>query len=381
MNELLIVSDDNSSSKNYGIYYTINNRFYLIYTNKDKDEKNYVIMHIAKVLKEVNNTPEGIVPTGKYIGIDITDASEWETAIVNINEVISNKQKNTPTSVTFLPITEINGIGVKSSRTFKLREDVVEEIISKGNNEEVKPMVDDAEMVSIPTGVVEQPVVPEPIIEPLVEQPVNSESITEPLVEQSVISEPVTESLIDQSDIQPAVPNVETSVEPAVNDEVPTLAPNPFETASEPTIAETETKSDNLEQTAVNPYDTIKQQREEEMVNTLATDDMKDIVSSPVIPIDKLEEKENINNVSSTQQATLETNNDANNGDSFVDSIVADVSNIVDNPVSSNTTSEEIKNDKDYEQLYNDALEKTVELEKELTELHNKINNIKNIVE
>lgn len=351
MNELFILNEDNSSSKSYGIYYTINNRFYLIYTNKDKDEKNYVIMHIAKVLKEVNNTPEGITPTGKYIGIDITDASEWEAAIININDVISNKQNNTPTNVNFLPVSEINGINIKNSRTFKLREDVVESIISKKEEVEMNNMAS-------------------------LEKPVDLSSTdlaVETSAEQPVVSPaaPIAESII------PPVVNNETLTDSAVQDNpipIPPIAPNPFEMVT-PSAIET----NNEEQPVVSPYDAIKQQREDEMVTSLATDDMKDIVSSPVIPIDKLEENANI--VPSIEPDVENTNNNASSSESFVDSIVADVSNTIDDSNPSVVTNNDAKDDKNYEQLYNDALEKTIELEKELTELHNKINNIKNIVE
>ena len=116
MNELMIFDEENKEVKSYAIYYTINERFYAIYTTKEKDENNYVILHIAKVLKEVNNTPEGIVPTGKYIGLEISDQSEWDNAKANIGEIVANKQNNTPTSVTYLPVSEINGISIKSSK-------------------------------------------------------------------------------------------------------------------------------------------------------------------------------------------------------------------------------------------------------------------------
>ena len=89
MNELMILNEENREVKSYAIYYTINDRFYIIYTSKEKDENNYVILHIAKVLKEVNNTPEGIVPTGKYIGLEISDQSEWDIAKTNIGEIVS----------------------------------------------------------------------------------------------------------------------------------------------------------------------------------------------------------------------------------------------------------------------------------------------------
>ena len=66
-------------------------------------------------------------------------------------------------------------------------------------------------------------------------------------------------------------------------------------------------------------------------------------------------------------------------GQSFVDSIVADVSDILDDKTVVAPKTDD--DGEDYKQLYHDELEKTIELEKELKELHSKLNNIKNIVE
>lgn len=408
MNELMILNEENKEVKSYAIYYTINDRFYTIYTSKEKDENNYVILHIAKVLKEVNNTPEGIVPTGKYIGLEISDQSEWDNAKVNIGEIVSNKQNNTPTSVSYLPVSEINGISIKSSKTFKLREDVVDSII-----------VNDTASVLPETPAVSD----EPTVEVNDIAPSSMGEITPevPAVSEPEIADvPAVAPAVNPFEMQPTVENVDETpaVEPTVDISpveqptdtfsAPAIAPNPFEMQPE---IEIPTPVAQPEEQTVNPYEVMQQQRAEEMVNALANDNMQDIVAAPVIPVSELETKTEEDNAPAAEEVVpvavdptpveesspvvVENNvepevtpasevptepadnkEEVISSESFVDSIVADVSDILDKK---EETSPEEK--EDYERLYNDALEKTVELEKELAELHSKLNNIKNIIE
>lgn len=413
MNELMILDENNREVKSYAIYYTINDRFYVIYTNKEKDENSYVILHIAKVLKEVNNTPEGIVPTGKYIGLEISDQSEWDNAKTNIGEIVSNKQNGSPASVNYLPVSEINGISIKSSKTFKLREDIVDSIIEEGNDGEALEITPMAQP-TVEENVVEEPVTVEmPVAEEItpeipMEAPVEETPVAD--IPQVSVEEPIAEPVIAD---EPVVPEFTQDIS------TPAIAPNPFEMQPEVEIPQEPVVE---EEKPVNPYEVMQQQRNEEMVNALANDNMQDIVATPFIPVSELESKveeepvveetpivpetpisEEIQVpeepiaeepvVEETAPAVEETpaveektpevaeelvpeENEVISSESFVDSIVADVSDILDKK--EEPTAEEKE---DYERLYNDALEKTVELEKELAELHNKLNNIKNIIE
>ena len=244
--------------------------------------------------------------------------------------------------------------------------------------------------------------------------------VAEPAIAEEVSVEPVVSPFEAQPEVAPAVetPFEVTPVnEPLV---APAIAPNPFE--MQPDI-EIPTPVVQPEERPVNPYEVMQQQRAEEMVNALANDNMQDIVAAPVIPVSELENKteepvgEEIvtpvasevvpvevaaapaeipteqpsqviveNNVEpevtptieapASEVAPVDNKEEVISSESFVDSIVADVSDILDKK---EETSPEEK--EDYERLYNDALEKTVELEKELAELHNKLNNIKNIIE
>lgn len=395
MNELMITNIDNMPVKSYAIYYTNNERFYVIYTEKQKDENGYVILHIAKVLKEVNSTPEGIVPTGRFIGLEISDAEEWDAVKADIGSIVANKQAGTPTNVKYLPVQEIENVNIKSSKIFKLREDVVNSIIIETKTVEEAPVE------------VQNPM-PNENIAPAVEAPVALEPAApaEPVSLEPVPTEPVqVESPISLNEFG-GVADI------PVAQELPAIAPNPFEfqpinvepIAEEPVVEEEAT---------VNPFAEIQKQREEEMVSALATDEMQDIVPTPFIPVDELESATPVEetpvvpvepivpsfafdnfeqpieiNDQPQQEVAVEVNEpvqittpEVETSESFVDSIVADVSDIVDNNPEPKTNSISHEIDSRYEKLYKEELEKTIELEKELKELQGKLNNIKNIIE
>lgn len=412
MNELMIINEDNKEVKSYAIYYTINDRFYIIYTNKEKDENNYIVLHIAKVLKEVNNTPEGIVPTGKYIGLEISDQSEWDSAKTNIGEIVSNMQNNTPTSVSYLPVNEINGISIKSSKTFKLREDIVDSIIVESSSS------DNSEQYVIPASPIDQPAVEETTVSSeMPETTAEDFNPVAPIEDEQPVLEAIASTPAIGENVDTNIPAVEQNTISNIDlpdaftqeeESLPAMAPNPFEVQPEVEIPTSEVVE---EEKPINPYEVMQQQRADEMISALANDNMQDIVVNPVIPVSELENKiEETSPLEENKQAVEESSTNSKylvdeavnaevpaveesyssveetpiipereeviSSESFVDSIVADVSDILDKQEEPSTEEKE-----DYERLYNDALEKTVELEKELAELHNKLNNIKNIIE
>lgn len=363
MKELLITNNDNTTSKTYAVYYTSKERYYVIYTEKKKDENGYVILNIAKVLKEVNSTPDGgVIPTGRFIGLEITEQNEWDNAKADIGMIVANLQDSeSPVTVNYLPVENINGICIKSSKTFVLREDVFKAIVKE---EDAEQIVDTYEpQVELP--IVDEPVVPAPVIpEPVV--PVAEE----PIVPAPIASEPVASVTLEETN--------ESDFD-SFNDELtaaPTIAPNPFDFQPLPTV-DVEPVEVPEPTPVVNPYVELQKQRDEEMIRNLATDDMQDIVPSPVLTVDSLESNEEPEPVPSFEPQIV----NAPVEESFVDSIVADVSNLVDNNVEVPVDTQTSEDDSDYKQLYHDELEKTIELEKELKELHSKLNNIKNIVE
>ena len=108
MKEMLITLDDNSQLKCYAVYYSSQGRYYVIYTDKSIDDKGYVIIHLAKVLKVVNRNEENVViPTGAYVGMEVTDQLEWNTVKNDIQTVIANLQGDDSATVQYLPLDEI----------------------------------------------------------------------------------------------------------------------------------------------------------------------------------------------------------------------------------------------------------------------------------
>ena len=393
MNETMITNFDETTSKCYAVYYKSQGRYYVIYTERNKDEKGYVVLHLAKVLKVVNSSEDGeVVPTGKYVGMDVENATEWADVKNDIQNVVAYLQGNGPETVEFLPVDSIKGIFIKSSKTFRLTEEIVNLIVKE--TEEVAPVepafipVDAPAEVEPEVAPVEEEVSPFIPVEPEIETPVEVETPIEPEI--------------------PAMPEIPAI--PSLNDDIPmpAMAPNPFEFQPLPTI---DVNPEPIEEEKpINPYEELQKQRDEEMIKNLANDNMQDIAPVSVLSVDDLEktrefvipteteetapveveitpadvEKEEIKeevpaveeNKEETpvevEQTSVEVK-PAEDANSFVDSIVADVSDILDK--------KEEDDDADYKQLYQDSLEKTIELEKELKELHNKLNNIKNIVE
>jgi len=378
MKEMLITNDDNTQTKCYAVYYSSQGRYYIIYTDKSVDEKGYVIIHLAKVLKVVNRNEDNVViPTGAYVGMEVTDQLEWNTVKTDIQTVIANLQGDDSVTVQYLPLDDIKGIVIKSSKTFRLSEEIVKIIIK----EDEVPAVEELK--------IEEPAVVAPV-EPEVAAPVE-----EPVVETPVVAAPTVD-----------VPSI-----PSVDDEMPmpAVAPNPFEFQPLPTV---DINPEPVEPKPVNPYEVLQQQRDEEMIKNLASDNMQDISPVTVLSVDELEKTQEVVPNTNVQPAIetptvvapvvepiVETPTvvtpvsetpvqvtpvddvkvETVGGQSFVDSIVADVSDILDDKsVAAPKTNDD---GEDYKQLYHDELEKTVELEKELKELHNKLNNIKNIVE
>lgn len=107
-----------------GIYYISNNNYYLLYTENKRDENGYIILNIVKVLQEAVNTPTGQAPTGNLIGLSITDETEWKNVQKDISNIIDDRQNKKREAVRYLDINLLQRLIVKSTRIFRLKEDM-----------------------------------------------------------------------------------------------------------------------------------------------------------------------------------------------------------------------------------------------------------------
>ena len=118
------VTIENIAKNVLGIYYISNNNYYFLYTENKRDENGYIILNIVKVLQEVVNTPTGQAPTGNLVGLTITDETEWKNVQKDISNIIDDKQNKKREAVRYLDINLLQRLIVKSTRIFRLKEDM-----------------------------------------------------------------------------------------------------------------------------------------------------------------------------------------------------------------------------------------------------------------
>lgn len=118
------VTIENEVKSVKGIYYISNNNYYFLFTENKFDENDYIIINIVKVLQEVVNTPTGQAPTGNLIGITISDEQEWKNVQKDISNIIDDKQNKKREAVRYLDINLLQKLIVKSTRIFRLKNEI-----------------------------------------------------------------------------------------------------------------------------------------------------------------------------------------------------------------------------------------------------------------
>ena len=141
MNKAEIIDESGNKIVVDGIYYVSNNNYYFIYTKEELDEAGHIILYILKILQEVNNTPNGPVPTGFLIGVKVTDENEYNLVKQDITNIVAEKQNNTEAKVMYLDISMLQNLKVKDSRTFKLDVNLYNRLF-KNNNVVEESIVD-----------------------------------------------------------------------------------------------------------------------------------------------------------------------------------------------------------------------------------------------
>lgn len=127
------VTIENEVKSVKGIYYISNNNYYFLYTENKFDENGYIIISIVKVLQEVVNTPTGQAPTGNLIGITISDEQEWKNVQKDISNIIDDKQNKKREAVRYLDINLLQKLIVKSTRIFRLKNEIYKKTFNIDN--------------------------------------------------------------------------------------------------------------------------------------------------------------------------------------------------------------------------------------------------------
>ena len=133
MNKAEIIDESGNKIVVDGIYYVSNNNYYFIYTKEELDEAGHIILYILKILQEVNNTPNGPVPTGFLIGVKVTDENEYNLVKQDITNIVAEKQNNTEAKVMYLDISMLQNLKVKDSRTFRLDVNLYNRLFKNNN--------------------------------------------------------------------------------------------------------------------------------------------------------------------------------------------------------------------------------------------------------
>ena len=167
----------------YGVFYIYNSKYYFIYTEKEVDEKGYVILYMSQVGKETKNTPNGPVDTGYMVGVEVADAEEQKKAQVSVSYIVEDKKNNTTNpEIQYLPMNMLVNLKIVSKKRFRLlksimmenfklafedvQTNVVENTLSGQNLEPIAPVMPEVDPVveSVPSVMPEVTSVAEPVV-------------------------------------------------------------------------------------------------------------------------------------------------------------------------------------------------------------------------
>ena len=187
-----------------GVFYLYNSKYYLIYTEKELVENDYVVLYCVQVGKEVQNTPTGVTETGYMLGVEIADESEWKNVQQSIMKIVSDKKNNTQSpEINYLPSTMLSIIKVASKNKFRL----MKTIITQNFGVKIEEISNKVEENQSQVEVAPQPVTPMEENQPQVEaapQPVTPTEENQPQVEAA--PQPVTPTEENQTGVSEIVP-------------------------------------------------------------------------------------------------------------------------------------------------------------------------------
>jgi len=112
----------------YGLFYVFNSKYYFIYTEKEVDENNYVILYMSQIGKETKNTEAGPVDTGYMVGVEVTDNDEQQNVQTSISYIVEDKKNNTVNPlIQYLPMSMLTNLKIVSKKRFRLLKSVMVE--------------------------------------------------------------------------------------------------------------------------------------------------------------------------------------------------------------------------------------------------------------
>lgn len=110
----------------YGLFYIYNSKYYFIYTEKELDENDYVILYMTQVAKETQKTEAGVVDTGFMVGMEITDTEEQKNVQTSVSYIVEDKKNNTINpQIQYLPMSMLTNLKIISKKRFRLLKSIM----------------------------------------------------------------------------------------------------------------------------------------------------------------------------------------------------------------------------------------------------------------
>lgn len=109
---------ENNIEEVYSIFYALNNMYYLVYTDKSIDDNGYVILHFAKIGREVDG----------FVGVEITDSNELKNVQTSISKIVNDKKNQLISEeIKYLPISMLSTpVKILGFNTFRLKKDIMQ---------------------------------------------------------------------------------------------------------------------------------------------------------------------------------------------------------------------------------------------------------------
>ena len=160
MDKLNVLLENGTQKEVDCIFYLYNQKYYFIYTEKELDENDYVLMNVVQVGKEVKQTLNGPVDTGFLIGIDSNNPDENQDIQLSITKIVEDmKNKSQSEDIKYLPISMLSNLKIVSKKTFRLLRNVVEQYfglsLSSNSNNTSNSMITNQESKSEPDIIVD----------------------------------------------------------------------------------------------------------------------------------------------------------------------------------------------------------------------------------
>lgn len=143
MEKFNVMMEDGTSKEVDCLFYLYNQKYYLIYTEKELDDNGYVLMNIVQVGKEVKNTESGVVDTGYMIGVDSDKPEDNESIQKSITKIVEDKKNSTQSEdIKYLSVSMLPNLKIVSKKTFRLLKAIVEQYFNISFNDTIEKPIE-----------------------------------------------------------------------------------------------------------------------------------------------------------------------------------------------------------------------------------------------